>query len=136
MLRHLRDPIIVPRWLLVVQYALFIGVGLAIAWATSPSFSAIAPGSWSEVWAIGLSASSAVALIGSTRKRWESLERWACLLVCGLLFGYAFAPIILLLQGDADRTVYSTMALILSLLPSARLWYLLRRAGTDHHEGF
>lgn len=130
--KYLGEPVFIPRWALVIQYAFFVLLGAAINIATSPSFSIIAPGSWSSIWAVGIQLSAIGALIGSIKPKWEPLERWAALLLVALLFGYAFAPIELLLRGDATRTTYSAMALILSILPTARVASLVFRAGRKH----
>jgi hypothetical protein len=129
-----QEPIIVPRWLLVLQYAFFMLLGVAIAVATHSTFSEVSPGSYTEVWAMGITASAAVAFIGSFHERWEAVERWAALTLCSLLIGYAIAPIELLLQGDSTRTAYSVLALMISLLPSTRVALLIKRTGLPHHE--
>lgn len=123
-------PIIVPRWMLTVKYAILVLLGVAISIATSPSLEA-ALGDWlTPFWGYGISLSAIVAAIGSANFAWEALERWASSALAILLLVYAFSPVwIILTEGDHDRLAYSVTALALSVIPTARAIYLLRRTG-------
>lgn len=127
---HLRAPLTVSRYVLTVKYALFALLGIAVGTATAPStFDAITPDWYTPVWGVVLTASSAVALVSSLKETRERAERWAVSLIACLLIGYAFAPIVFLLEGDLDRLAYSVVALTVAVVPTARAIQLLRRTG-------
>ena len=125
-------PIVIPRWILVLQYACFIVLGVVIFAASSPSLVKVSGDFWTGLFGLCIALASAGALAGSTHPKWETLERWSALALSGLLLGYAIAPGSLVLAGDLDRATYSTIAVTLSLVPASRSWMLIRRAGLQH----
>jgi len=129
MTSHLREPIPVPRWLFTTKYAIFILVGVAVVWASSPAVDEISPDWLTPIWGMGIIASAAFALVGSLRERFEPLERVAVVVLAALFVVFAIAPVVLVLQGDRDRTLYSVIALGFSLLPILRSVQLLRTTG-------
>jgi len=128
---HLRQTIHIPRWLLTLIYALSVPLAAAIIWATSPTLEEITrPIEWlTPVWAAVMGISGALSALGSLRATWEVLERWASFALSLLLVFYAFSPLWLVLQGDADRAVYSMTALMIVVMPWWRTLGLLRRTG-------
>jgi len=122
--------IVIPRWVLVVKYATFILIGITVYLASSPSLDITTSNGYTPLWSIAVTITASVSLIGSLRQRWERMEGWAVLCLAALLIGYAAAPLQLVVSGDHDRAAYSALALALSVLPSARAWMLIRRAGS------
>lgn len=131
-----REPIVVPRSLLTLKYALFILFGASVLWASAPSLNQFTPDGYTGYWASFVSIASIVCLIGSTsnKRPYESIERWGALVLASLLVIYAFSPIILVLNGDSDRAAFSVAALIVSILPTARALALIRRTGIPSSE--
>lgn len=126
MRNHLRQPITIPRWLLTAKYFVFVLVGMAVLNTNPPALTSIYETPVTAIWAICLIVVSIVAFVGSLRTVWEhGLEKWGATLIFVLMAVYAFAPIALVLNGDPDRLAYSTIAILVSLLPYARsvqLW--------------
>lgn len=129
---HLREPITIPRWLLTIKYTLFVFVGVTVLWASSPSVDEVSPNWLTPVWAGGITLTATIALVGSLAERFEPLERWSCAVLASLFIVFAVAPISLVLQGDADRAVYSVIALGFACIPTFRTAQLLRRTGMTH----
>lgn len=132
MREHIRSPIVIPRWVLILKYALFVLMGLSVWWASAPAVDALTPDWYTPVWALGVTLSATVAVIGSARERWESLERLAAVALASLLIVYAVSPIVLVLEGDADRAAFSVVALVVCLMPAARAVQLIKRTGIRH----
>jgi len=124
---HMQVPIYIPRWVLTVKYALFIVLGLAVLWTTAPSLQVVTGDPYTQGWSGCVIVAATCALVGSTQKKLERLEKWSAAGLACLFIVYALSPIILVLQGDADRAAYSVVALIVSLLPTARALQLLNR---------
>jgi hypothetical protein len=126
MRERMREPIVIPRWLLTAKYFVFALVGAAVYNTNPPAFNRIYETSLTAVWALALILVAVVALVGSIRSVWEvHAEKWGATLIFVLMAIYAFAPIALVLQGDPDRLAYSAIAILVSLLPYARavqLW--------------
>lgn len=121
-----REPVVIPRWLLTVKYFVFILVGAAVLNASSPTFDLAYDEPLTVAWPILLILTSVVTFVGSFRAEWEgSLEKWGVSVIFILMAIYAFAPIHFVLMGDQNRLAYSTIAILVSLLPYARalqLW--------------
>lgn len=121
MIERQREPVVIPRWLLTAKYLAFLAVGLAVLNTEPATFERVYDTSLTAIWAILLIIASLVSFAGSLRAKWErSLERWGVTAIWVLMAIYAFAPISLLLAGDPDRLAYSSIALLVSLLPFAR----------------
>ena len=128
-LRRWRQPLIIPRWILMLKYLCFIGLGGAVWSASSPSLDLTTGDGYTALWGIIVICSATLCFVGSMADRLEWMERWAVLLLSALLLGFAAAPIQLVLAGDHDRLAYSVIALTLSLLPTARAVMLIGRVG-------
>lgn len=125
------EPIMIPRWALTVKYSLFVVMGLSVAAAAAPSLSQLVSSeSYTSVWGSVLAIAGVVSAFGSTSVRRERFERVGCTLVVSLLTVYALSPIVLVLQGDLDRLSFSVVAVVIMVLPLARLIQLIR--GTAH----
>ena len=127
-----RSPIVIPRWVLTLKYFLFVCVGVTVYVASSPSLDITTWAGYTPFWSIALMTSGLLSMIGSTSPQLEVLERWSVLVLTALLVGYAFAPVSLVLAGDADRASYSVIAICLSLLPGSRAAMLIHRTGKPH----
>ncbi len=124
-----REPVIIPRYILMVKYLCFVGVGVAVYVASSPSLDLTTGAGYTGLWGITVGLSSIGCLVGSMDVRLETVERWAVLVLAALLIGYACAPLQLVLSGDTNRLAYSTLAVTLAILPTARAVQLIRRVG-------
>lgn len=122
-------PIVIPRWMLTVEYGLFAALGVAVALTTQPTLEAITDDTYTAAWALGITSSAVAAGIGSLSHQLESLERWAGVALSSLLIVYALSPIVFILGGDFDRLSYSVVALIATVVPAARTFALLRTTG-------
>ena len=127
-----RSPIVIPRWVLTLKYFLFVCIGVTVYVASSPSLDITTWAGYTPFWSVALMVSGLICMIGSATPRLEVLERWAVLVLTALLVGYAFAPVTLVLAGDADRASYSVIAICLSLLPASRAVMLIHLAGRPH----
>src|SRR5690606_41320961 len=114
------------EWLVSIKYLFFLILGVAMFMSGTPvterSFDAPVTCVWATLVVVG----ALIALLGSPRVEWErGLEKWGATFLWVLMSVYAFAPISLLLAGDPDRIAYSSIAVLVSLLPFARalqLW--------------
>lgn len=129
----MRTPVVIPRWVLTLKYGLFVLLGAVVWWASAPSVDDVTPDWYTPTWGICLAAAASAAFVGSLRVQWEMpIERWAVSLLASLMFVYALAPISLVIAGNADRASFSVVALVISILPTARAVQLLRRTGGPH----
>lgn len=124
-----RSPIVIPRWVLTLQYLLFVLIGVTVYVASAPALDVTTWNGYTPFWSVAVMASAFVCVVGSITPRWEVLERWAVIALAALFIGYAFAPLQLVLAGDHDRAAYSALAITLSLLPGARAVMLIARTG-------
>lgn len=126
-----RDPIIVPRWMLVTMYSGFIVLGIVAAIAGIPTLDLKTPDGFITPYAIAIATAGCIAVIGATSRRRELLEMFgACLLFC-LLSAYAAAASQYFLAGDLRRGTFSIVVLMVTFAPAAQgvslLYRLIRR---------
>lgn len=126
---HLHEPITIPRWALVVKYAFFVLLGMAVLWASSPAVDEVSPDWLTPIWGLGISTTAAAALVGSLTPRLEKIEMIGVTLLAALFVVFAIAPVVLVIQGDADRAVYSVIAAAFSVLTILRSLQLFREGG-------
>lgn len=127
-----KTPIIVPRWLLTMKYAGFIILGILSALSGGlRTLNTVAVDIYPTVWSFGVIAVGAAALVGSLKEKWEChVEKWAGLVLFGLLLSWAFASMIIAFnEGDLARATGAFAILLLSMLPGVRSFSLLSQHG-------
>lgn len=126
LLKHLRlEPIIVPRWMLVIKYSLFALLGVVLARSGSPSIEAQTGDLSLLVYGLLITAGSLLAVVGCVTVEWVemtgALALWVLLLVyVGAVSGRA-------LSGNLDVQAIALVVLIVSLLPAFRGFGILPR---------
>lgn len=129
-----REPIIIPRWALVLAYLGFLALGVASAIVGVPSLQEATWRSYTLYWATGLAVFALFGALGALRAVWEAIEKWAAVGISAILSAYTFANLVMLLEParhgfTAARFAFVVILLILNLLPMARALSLLRRTG-------
>ena len=126
---HLREPVTIPRWVLLVKYGFFTLLGAAVLWASSPAVDEVSPDWLTPIWGVAISIAAAIACVGSLSERLERIELGAVTLLAALFVVFAVAPIVLVIEGDADRAVYSVIAAAFSVLLILRSGQLFIEVG-------
>jgi hypothetical protein len=125
-----KEPIHVPRWMLTMKYFAFAILGLLSFIGGIPTLSIATFDTFTTAWSGGLVVAGTVAAITSIRRSWEGVEKWAALIVAALLFTWAVAAIIRAAsEADISRVAGAFAVLVISMLPAARAFGLMRRAG-------
>jgi hypothetical protein len=124
-----RNPIIVPRWLLTVKYLGFVILGILTLIGGIPSLQLFTFDGYTTFWAIAVITVGVGAAVGTFRGSWEGYEKWAVVILTGLLMTWSVAAIIRsVFEGDIERLAGSWAVFMLSMLPAARAIGLLRGA--------
>jgi hypothetical protein len=98
----LREPIVMPRWVLQILYALFFVLGLVTVVRDVVILERVVGESllrW--VLAVLVTLGALIAGVASTRARWGGVEAWAALAIWGAMSGYLVAAAILATSGSA-----------------------------------
>lgn len=122
----------IPRWLLTLMYSCMVLIGLFIALLYTNTFTHHTSDALTVVWGALMAGSAGLSALLSVNERWESSERWTSMMLSSLLLAFAFVPIRLALLGDLDVATYSTIAFVLSLVPSTRCVALIVKTGKKH----
>lgn len=124
------SPVIVVRIAIAASYLLTIVMavfGFLTVYLPSFERTGINNASW---WAGGLILFSIAALVGSTRDKWASLEKWASV---GVLAGQALYISAILISGSRSGNLAATTAGVglmgMMILPLSRFLWLASRAG-------
>lgn len=125
------SPIIVLRIALVIIYVLYGYASIVAFIAGIPLFDNVVDvTNFTSIWALLMGPAAVVAAIASTTHRWETMEKWAALVLTALQSGYVIgmntAGFIL---GDLDRQYVAAVALIAIVLPATRFVYLAAQSG-------
>lgn len=124
LLKRLRlEPIVVPRWMLIIKYSLFALLGLILARSGSPSIEAQTDASL-LIYGLLIIAASCIAVVGCVTAEWVemvgTLALWVLLLVyVGAVAGRA-------LENLGVQAI-SVVVLTVSLLPAFRGFAILLR---------
>jgi hypothetical protein len=125
-MQHIRHwwatPILLPRWVLTVKYAIFAVLGGSTAFTGVFDFSSAGLVRWFCL-AVMLAALTAVVASGSDRL--EAIERWACAVVVVGMAG-AIASAIVAAHGPVSIALV-VILILLTLLATGRLVILLSR---------
>lgn len=121
-----------PKWLLSAKYFFFAILGLlATIFGASESLNVLTFEGYTTYWSAGLTAVSVVALVASFRTKWEQTwEKWAAVIITGLLLSWAAAAIIrAITEGDPGRVQGAFAIVGLTMLPGSRALGLIRKTG-------
>jgi len=125
LLKHLRlEPIIVPRWMLIIKYSLFAILGLILARSGSPSIEQQTGNTSLLTYGLLISAASLIAVVGCVTIEWVemigTLGLWILLLVyVGAVAGRAV--------DNLGVQAISIVVLTVSMLPAFRGFAILIR---------
>lgn len=130
----LREPIVIPRWLLVALYVGFFALGIASTIVGVPALEHATWRSYTIGWAAALTTTSIFAAIGALRPEAETVEKWGAVGVTSIISAYTVSAIIIALYPAhygvaASRWALAIMLIIMTMLPACRAWSLLRRTG-------
>lgn len=128
-------PVIVLRFSLVATYVLYIYASVQAFLVGIPIFTLSTPPGYTPIWAVLLGTSALIAALGATSDEWQKIEKWATLVLSGMLFAYivglntaAYAG------GDLSRQFVGTIALIAAILPFTRFIYLIAQSGKKKYD--
>ncbi len=128
------SPVIVLRVALAATYMLWLFASIIAFFAGVPILSLTAPEGYTSIWAVLLGVSALVSAIGSTTDKWQQLEKWASLALSAMLLAYVGGlNIVGYLEGDLDRQFVGSVAIIASILPVTRFFYLAAQTGKKSH---
>jgi hypothetical protein len=130
--RWIDQRLAIPRWLLGVMYAYILWLAVTAAFAGVPTLDLTTYSGYVTPWSAALALAAGVALVASTRKVWEKIERWACLVIIADLAVYVFFGVALALQGGERGLARAAFAVVLLYLitgPIVRQLDLISRAG-------
>lgn len=129
-----RSDVVIPRWLLTIDYGFRALIGVAVIFASQPTIELLTGSAgWTTAWGWGVTIFATGSLIGSLSpsKANERLERFCSVGLMSLFIIYAFAPLyVVIVNGDWDRASLAIVAIALSVVPFARMLALLRSTGT------
>jgi hypothetical protein len=119
--RNAWEPIVIPRWALVLKYALFSLTGILTFIVGQPTISLLTFNGYEPIWAGIIGLSGLIAAIGALRPRWGALEAWAVT----TLLSFMTVLIIGLVHRGSETT--ALLLLITYIVPLVRLSYLVVR---------
>lgn len=118
--RWRQEPIIIPRWLLVTVYGLFIVLGIVAAFAGLPTLNLATPSGYVTPYAVAIAVVAALSIVGSSRADWARYEMVGALLLASLLTAVTLSALSFFVMGDLNRGAFSIVLIILNVLPAAR----------------
>lgn len=126
-----REPDVrIPRWLVTAKYIAFIVLGGLAIWAGIPTLTLATYDMFTTVMCVGLIAASIIGAVASSRMDWEWVEKWASLVIAAFLSTWALASIWRAIsEGDIGRVTGAYAILVIAMLPAARSFGLMTRAG-------
>lgn len=124
------SPVIVLRVALVATYLAYVYAGIVAFIVGVPIFDLTTPKGYAPLWAFLLGISALASAIGSITDRWQSLEKWATLLLSAMLLAYVGGlNIAAWIEHDLSRQFVGAISLIASILPFTRFVYLAAQSG-------
>ena len=118
--RWRKEPIVVPRWALVLMYSGFIVLGVVGALAGIPTIDDTTDQSWVTWYSLGIISCSAVALAGASSEKLETVETIGSLLLFCLLTSYSGGAVALAGGGDFDRAAFGVVLCMMTFAPALR----------------
>lgn len=124
------SPVIVLRVALFLAYAGLVYASVVAFIAGVPVFDLTTPHGYQPVWAVLLGVSAFVSAIGATTDRWQAVERWASLVLTGMMMTYVGALFgVAYVEGDPSRHFVAAIATVALILPATRFVYLAAQSG-------
>ena len=125
------SPVIIFRVALISVYLICIYCGVMSVIAGVPVFDMTAPAGWHTLWGALLCLAAIVSAVSAIDDKWQVVERWASMLLSGLLLAYAGSlNYVAYVSGDLDRMFVGGVAVGLLVVPACRFGWLASRAGT------
>lgn len=126
-----REPDVrIPRWLVTAKYVAFIVLGALAIWAGIPTLTLATYDMFTAVMSVGLILASTIGAVASSRMDWEWVEKWSALVIAAFLSTWALASIWRAVsEGDLGRVTGAYAILVIAMLPAARSFGLMTRAG-------
>lgn len=122
-----KTPIFVPRWMLSAKYAGFIVMGILFLLWGNVTLQLATFDLYTKFWAAGVIITAVLSLPGSIRETYESLEKWAALILSGLIMSWAVAAIFRAIsESELSRIPGAWAVFLVGLFPLARGFGLLR----------
>lgn len=83
--KRLREPIVIPRWVLTVKYAFFLILAAATGVRGLVTLDLTTPAGYTPIWCIAVAGGALIALPASVVSAWEHAEKWAAAWIAGWL---------------------------------------------------
>jgi len=124
-----KDPLVIPRSLLTAKYVGFAILGFLVLLGGLPTLDLLTFEGYTAVWAGFLTLASLWGSYYSFSEAGEKRERLGALAVWGLLATWAVLAIgrALFVEPDLDRLSGAWTVVLISMLPGARAFGLLKR---------
>lgn len=125
-----KDPLVIPRSLLTAKYVGFAILGLIVLLGGLPTLDLLTFEGYTALWAILLMGASAWGAFYSVHESGEKREKSGALVVWALLATWAIAAMAraLFIEPDIDRLSGAWSVVLISMLPGARAFGLLKGA--------
>lgn len=127
-----KDPLVIPRSLLTAKYVGFAILGFLVLLGGLPTLDLLTFAGYTAVWAALLVLASLWGAYYSLSEAGEKQEKKGAVAVWALLATWAIAAIAraVFFEPDVDRLSGAWSVVLISMLPGARAFGLLKR-GTD-----
>lgn len=127
-----KDPLVIPRSLLTAKYIGFAILGVLVLLGGLPTLDLLTFEGYTALWAILLTGASLWGAFYSLNEKGEKREKLGAVTVWALLATWAIAAIAraVFVEADIDRLSGAWPVVLISMLPGARAFGLLKR-GTN-----
>lgn len=118
--------------MLTAKYLGFVVLGFLTFAGGIPTLSIVTFDSFTTWMSGALVLASITGVVASFRRDWEWVEKWAALVISALLSSWAVAAILRVFVEyglDLDRAGGAFAVLLLAMLPAARSFALMTKAG-------
>lgn len=119
------EPIVVPRWALMLMYAGFVVLGVVASVSGIPTLDLTTPTGYTTPYGVAVALSAVVTLIGATRDQRRNVELAGALLLSSLLTVYWVSATMITLLGDPRRAGLAVLICMVSGAPTGRSMSLL-----------
>lgn len=125
-----KDPLVIPRSLLTAKYVGFAILGVIVLLGGLPTLDLLTFEGYTALWAILLTGASLWGAYFSLSEAGEKKEKSGALVVWALLATWAIAAMAraLFIEPDIDRLSGAWSVVLISMLPGARAFGLLKGA--------
>lgn len=125
-----KDPLVIPRSLLTAKYVGFAILGVIVLLGGLPTLDLLTFDGYTALWALLLTGASVWGAVYSVSEKGEKREKTGALVVWALLATWALAAMAraLFVEPDIDRLSGAWSIVLISMLPGARAFGLLKGA--------